>query len=116
MSSVNTPSQEEIESFLQQARKAIADENYSYYPRKKFLDLCAKLGRILDDDEIFDIINNLDHTNYFRGPTPDHDLTKTDVVWEFKSSLDNISLYIKVKIIELDDEKLHCFGFHEDEV
>ena len=78
--------------------------------------MCAKLGRMLDDDEIFDIVNKLDHTNYFRGATADHDLTKADAVWEFKSNIGSIKIYIKVKILESDGEKIHCFGFHEDEI
>ena len=57
-------------------------------------------------------ILSLSVDNYHDGPKPDID--RPGMVWEFGKKIDGDEIYIKLKIAEVDNEKLaKCISFHK---
>lgn len=55
---------------------------------------------------------SLSLTNYADGPKKD--LDKPGELWEFGTEISGCEIYIKLKITEIDGEKIvKCISFHE---
>ena len=54
--------------------------------------------------------------DYYKGPKQDYDPKRPGDIWEFKTNIDGMQFYIKVKIVQENEEDiLKCIGFHEDD-
>jgi len=102
-------SAQQVEEFLKQVRRTIADpKKFVIIPREKNRRDVARLGLVPRQE-----IMNLTHQDYDRGPLPDEDERMGGVVWEFMKEIDGIWVYMKLK---LDERGCVCLSFHEEEL
>lgn len=108
------PNMIEIESFLKEAKSLIRKGKYDFVPRRKNMQSLAKYGLSIIDAK--EEIVELKVENYYKGPKEDFDRTRPGAIWEFKKQIDSNLFYVKLKITEINGERvLKCIGFHEDE-
>lgn len=107
--------QQMIRQYIEQIKKCVAKGHMTFAPRDKNVEFMREYGLI--EEDIKDIILDLNITNYFRGPTKDHNPKYNGDVWEFKYELDidgYITIYIKVRYNP--PKELVCISFHLDEI
>lgn len=103
------PPRRDIEAFLEQVRQYIDNDNYDFINRDKYE--LYRLG--ISIDEAVSIIRHLSLSNYFRGPTEDHN-GNGNLIYEFGYEYDpEIEIYIKLTIRVQDD--LFIMSFHESD-
>lgn len=102
----------EITMFLEEAKELISAGKYDFVPRKKNMKALARLGLTIADikEEIIGLVVG----DYYKGPKKDFEGNGN--VWEFKKEIDDIQLYVKLKIVSENGNKfLKCLSFHEDD-
>ncbi len=107
-------STEHIQDFLLQMRNLIQSRNYDFVPRKKNMQALIDCGMTIKDAK--EELLNLTVTDYYKGPKRDFDHNRPGDIWEFKKKIDELKIYIKVKIVHENNKKvLRCLAFHKDE-
>lgn len=103
----------DIEKALADMRTAIDDGKFCPINRRKNLHTLALLGITWNDakEEIY----GLSASDYFQGPEVDRDFPSTDLFWMFKKNIDGQVIYIKFKILCLEDGSVKVVSFHIDE-
>lgn len=91
-------------------------EEFVFVEREKNKKTARKLGLTVFDQE--DIIRNLRKEEYIKGPVSDQDSSFYGFVWIFKHSYRRVKIYIKLKDIEIINNKktCKCISFHEDNI
>lgn len=106
---------DDISQFLDRLSKILATGNIYYAPRRqsKSRDFMLKHG--LNHQEMFDELLKLTTSDYYRGPTPDHNGFPGDVM-EFTHDFSGISVYIKLKIYMAKNGNDCCniMSFHDE--
>ena len=102
----------DIDKILADMRLAIDDGKFQPISRKKNLNTLAQLGITWDDvkDEIYELTAG----DYFQGPETDRDYPGTDPFWMFKKSVSGKIIYIKFKVLYLNDGSVKLVSFHID--
>ena len=104
----------QLVSFLERVKILVSAGKYDFVPRRKNMHALAQHGFTIADAK--DEILGLSIRNYYKGPKQDYDAARPGHIWEFKKNIDGIQFYIKVKIVQENDEDiLKCLGFHEDD-
>ncbi len=104
----------EITLFLEKVKRLLSAGKYDFVPRRKNMQALAKHGLTIADAKA--VILGLTVDDYYKGPKQDLDSSRPGVIWEFKTYIDRIPFYVKVKIThENGEDILKCLGFHEDD-
>lgn len=104
-----------IRQYIEKIKKCVANGHLAFAPRDKNVEFMREYGLV--EEDIKDIILDLEISNYFRGPSKDHNPKYSGDIWEFKYKLEldeYITIYIKVRYNP--PEKLVCISFHLDEI
>lgn len=103
----------DIENILTDMRTAIDEGKFQPIPRGKNMNTLAQLGITWNDakEEIY----GLSASDYFQGPEVDRDFPSTDLFWMFKKSIDGQVIYIKFKVLYLEDGSVRLVSFHIDQ-
>ena len=104
----------EVEDFLKKVRESIDKKCCTFIPRKKNIMSMTKLG--LQPQDVLDEIYDLTYSNYIKGPEDDHDVNESDPFWMFKAYIIDNTIYIKIKIVMDDNNRLKIVSFHIDEI
>ncbi len=93
-------------------RSAIDAGKFQPVSRRKNLNTLARLGITWDDakEEVYALTPG----NYFQGPEADRDFPGTDLFWMFKKNVGGQIIYIKFKVLYLDDGSVRLVSFHID--
>ena len=59
-------------------------------------------------------VYGLTASEYFQGPEKDRDFPGADLFWMFKKNVDGQVIYIKFKVLYLEDGKVKLVSFHFD--
>lgn len=103
---------EEINLFLMNVKKLIAENKMTFIPRPK--NNLSELG--INISIVKDIIMNLTYKNYYNGPKEDYSKNHVGFVWEFGKDEDTYQVYIKLKIKETKKgDMLVILSFHKAE-
>lgn len=103
---------EETARFLRRARELIRQGRFLLVPRSRNLQSLAELGLTLRDAREEILI--LREENWYAGPKPDY--AGSGEIWEFKTRLEDVQVYIKLRIAgQGRGEQLRCLSFHEDD-
>lgn len=105
-------SKEVIEIFLDDVKTAITAGKCKIAPRKKNMDTLAQLGLLSSD--AYDMVYELTYSDYVEGPSTDRDYPLDDDFWVFKIYTMGNIIYIKLKVLYLEDESLSIVSFHID--
>lgn len=103
---------EDIEKILGDMRSAIDSGKFQPIPRRKNMNTLARLGISWEDAKAE--IYELTVSEYFQGPEVDRDFPSTDRFWMFKKNIDGQVIYIKFKVLYLEDGRVKVVGFHID--
>ncbi len=109
-----------IKLIINEAKKCIQEDNYEILDyREKNKDSLKKYG-FNGDFLIRELIEELDETNYKKGPTSEQDPTKNPGnVYEFIKNINcindnyNVDFFIKFKFEHVGDCKLIVISLHE---
>lgn len=103
----------DIRKILNDMRSAIDSGKFTHVDRKKNMDTLALLGLTWQDakDEIY----TLEPKHYRQGPLDDRDIPASDKLWVFKKIVDGHVIYIKFKIVYMEDGRVKLLSFHIDE-
>ncbi len=94
-----TSNNEKIICFLRKAKEAARDKNRRIFKsRTENMNTLAKLGMTIDD--VWDEIQELNMTNYLRGPELDDKGRDSDDVWFFQKRVLGQDVYIKMSYKE----------------
>ena len=106
----------DVEAVLLQARNAIDDDSYGFFPVRKTRDAFLHFG-IMESDAI-EVIRQLTYQDYCHGPDPDRDFPLGEPLWFFKCVFMGEIIYIKFLIRKTGDSsiKLMVLSFHPDEL
>lgn len=103
-----------ISSFLKQAKYLMSCGRYRFVSRSKNLQALSQHGLTVAD--VKEEIQSLVIDDYYKGPKPDFDQSRSGDIWEFKKEIDGEPFYVKLKIQNLNGKNiLKCLSFHEDE-
>lgn len=102
----------DIERLLQDMRLALDSGNIQLIPRRKNMDTLAVLGISWEDAkaEIYSLTVN----EYFQGPEIDRDFQGSDPFWMFKKNINGQVIYIKFKVLYMEDGSVRLVSFHID--
>lgn len=105
-------SREEIESFLADVRKTIRS-SFNMRGSEKYRNTLTKLG--FNRKDVKREIETLSVENYAVGPVPEHHTSNS--IWIFGKIIQNHEIYIKLKLIGMDNDAnevdtVHCMSFH----
>ncbi len=102
----------DIEKILADMRAAIDAGKFQPVSRGKNLHTLARLGITWDDakEEVYALTAG----DYFQGPEADWDFPGTDSFWMFKKNVGGQIIYIKFKVLYLDDGSVRLVSFHID--
>lgn len=111
MADQKKPSPEEIEQFLKIFKSYWAGK---VVPRldSKNDDTLAILG--ITPKHRVEEVKRLQYTDYFRGPSPDHDGSVGKEWWEFGLWVKGHEIYIKICIVKKENGRYRgrCMSFH----
>ena len=93
----------EINKALFKIKKAISNGDFRFVEdRRKNMDTLAKLGFLTQN--VNEIILQLTYKNYLNGPSDDRDFIEDKkTIWEFGYHIENNPIYIKIKIMHIDN-------------
>lgn len=98
----------ETREFLSEVKRIIP-KGFDLVDRKENLNELASLG--LTRDDCRQIVLSLSVEDYCKGPEKDRD--RPGHVWTFGYKLEGKDIYIKLKIIKVDDDEIvKCISFH----
>lgn len=101
-----------VRQFLDEFKVLIYGNKLSITDRLKNRDALLELG--FTDKQRKEIILSLSVLDYSSGPIKDN--LKAGIYWIFGKKIDGVEVYIKLKIVEYDDEDYAvCFSFHKSE-
>jgi hypothetical protein len=103
-------SEQVINRILADMRAALDAKKIVFEDRMKNLDALAKLG--LTKEDAYDEIYELSPDNYISGPSIDRDFPTEDKFWVFKKIVIGHLMYIKFKIVYLEDGRIKIVSFH----
>ncbi|CAI8939412.1 Type II toxin-antitoxin system MqsR family toxin [Bacillus sp. IT-13CA1] len=108
-------------SFLREAKRLISSGKYDYIPRTynhptgrevRWIEALLDIG-LTDPKQIWQEILTLKPCHYFSGPLKDHARPHEGlVIWIFKKDINNVTVYIKLRIRKKGD--CVCLSFHKD--
>ncbi len=103
-----------INQYLERLKSALELGNFAISSRKKNYDFLAK--RRLDDDDVFEILGDLNHSHYHSGPLRDNDKSSAGSIMVFFYPLAPDTVYIKLKIWtdRESGENGVAISFHEE--
>lgn len=107
------------EQFLAKMKELIRTGRRHFVARTRngvsYLQHLADLG-LTDVEEAWECVLELEPIHYHSGPSPDYGDASSSgrVIWVFKSEINGIVAYIKLKD-ETDRRGCVCLSFHEDE-
>lgn len=101
-----------IQKVLSDVRTAIDEGKFKPIKRGKNRCTLSKLGLTWQDakNEIYELTEK----NYHSGPMIDRDDPQSDLFWVFKKSVDGHVIYIKFKVMYLEDKSVKVVSFHID--
>jgi hypothetical protein len=101
---------ERLHRFLIEFKQTAAQGSGIYLvPRKAALETLAYLG--LTKRDLEEILMSLSVVDYHQGPQPDRE--GDGDVWVFGKEIKGLVLYIKVKVVRVERERLaKCLSFH----
>lgn len=107
-------SQKDVEDILSAMRYAIDNQKFIPIDRGKNLSTLLSLGILWCDarDEIY----ALSYSDYIKGPEVDRRNPNSDKFWIFKKRIDQKPVYIKFKVLFLNNNEVKVVSFHFDEV
>jgi len=101
-----------VRQFLDEFKVLIYENKLRINDRLKNKDSLLELG--LTGNQRKEIILSLSVLDYNSGPIKD--IYKSGDYWVFGKIIDSVELYIKLKIVEQDDEEYAvCLSFHKSE-
>jgi len=101
-----------VRQFLSEFKDVIYANGLRIIERLKNKDALLELG--LTSNQRKEIILSLSVLDYNSGPIKD--IYKSGVFWVFGKTIDSAEIYIKLKIVEQDDEEYAvCLSFHKSE-
>ena len=103
----------EINAFLRAFKHS---PHIVFLKRPKNLLLLRKLS--YNKQDAIHVVKALKATDYHAGPKDDFDENRKkrgEVVWEFKRTIEHISVYIKLQVRKAPTGKAVLISFHEDE-
>ena len=103
----------DIENVLTDMRTAIDEGKFQPIPRGKNMNTLAQLGITWND--VKEEIYGLSASDYFQGPEVDRDFPSADLFWMFKKSIAGQIIYIKFKVLYLEDGSVKLVSFHIDQ-
>ena len=103
-----------MEAKKNKLRWAIDMGKFQTVSRRKNLQTLAMLGLTWEDAkaEIYTLTIN----DYFQGPSVDRNFPTSDRLWVFKKKIDGESIYIKFKVLYMEDGSVRVVSFHIDEL
>lgn len=107
------PSRQAIETILRDLQLAIDMGKFQPIFRRKNLETLAMLGLTWEDAKAE--IYTLTADDYFQGPSVDRNFPASDRLWVFKKRIDGESIYIKFKVLYMEDGSVRVVSFHIDE-
>lgn len=101
-----------IQKVLSDVRTAIDDGKFQPINRGKNRCTLSQLGLTWQDakNEIYELTEQ----NYHSGPMTDRDNPQSDRFWVFKKNIDGNIIYIKFKVMYLEDQRVKVVSFHID--
>ncbi len=103
---------EDLVRFLVDMKKILARENsLLLVERQKNLQFLASLGYTINDAKM--VLLNLSVKDYSAGPESDHNPSFPGYIWLFGYRVDGEELYIKIKLITGQFQRVVCISFHE---
>lgn len=104
--------QKYVRQFLSEFKELIYANGFRIIDRLKNKDALLELG--LTSNQRKEIILSLSVLDYTSGPIKD--IYKSGDFWVFGKIIDSAEIYIKIKIVEQDDEEYAvCLSFHKSE-
>jgi len=101
---------QKIREFLIEFKEIMLQRGLDVIPRKENIDALAELG--LTRKNRTDEIMNLAVEDYCSGPELDND--RPGYVWIFGKQINGMNIYIKLKIAEIEEQKIaKCLSFHK---
>ena len=102
----------EINSFLAQAKAALASNNYKILDKRwKYTSTLAQLS-LIEQDVLDDLLNLSVNENWVNEP--DNNPVYPGDVWQCKKMLHNQCIYIKLKIQSSPQGQLLVMSYHID--
>lgn len=103
----------QVLAFLAEFKEIAQQEGLNVIPRLSHNTTVLNLG--LTGAIVKEIILNLSHKHYFTGPLEDRDYPGTGELYTFRTKIDQVTIYIKLKIDCTKDGKksAKCISFHE---
>ncbi|WP_027360416.1 type II toxin-antitoxin system MqsR family toxin [Desulforegula conservatrix] len=99
--------------FLKEFKKIASSRGIDVVPRRENNSALIEFG--LTEKNRKEEILKLTSANYYRGPEADRD--RPGEIWEFRMDIDDIEVYIKLKIADVegtDGTKIaKCLSFHK---
>lgn len=102
----------QIDLFLLELKKAIANKWFAVIPREKNNDFLARYGMTPIERE--QAVANLTSREYAGGPEYDRDYLDEQDIWKFKKRYGGIEIYIKLKLVSKENgHYAKCLSFHD---
>ena len=103
----------DIDNYMQKVRSSIDSGNFDILGRRtKNLKTLAQLG--ITTHDLLNDIYNLNSNDSWEEPEPDNNPNFTGEVWQCKKYLHEDIIYIKLKILEEENNKLLIMSYHFD--
>ena len=106
------PPTEDIEKIFGDMRLAIDTGKFQPICRRKNMNTLSILGISWEDEK--SEIYELTAREYYQGPEVDRDFPNTDRFWMFKKNIGGQVIYIKFKILYLENGAVKLVSFHID--
>jgi hypothetical protein len=102
----------QIELFLLELRKAIAERRFAVIPREKNNAFLASCGMTPAERE--KVVAGLTSRDYASGPEYDRDHPEELDIWKFRKRYCGKEIYIKLKLVAKESGYYaKCFSFHD---
>lgn len=103
---------EDVVRFLVDMKKILCREgSLLLVERRKNLQFLATLGYTIDDARM--VLLSLSVRDYSSGPELDHNPDLPGDIWLFGYFVDEPEIYIKVKLLTGESQRVVCISFHE---
>lgn len=102
----------QIELFLLELKKSIANKRFVVIPREKNNVFLARCGMTPAEREW--LVANLTSRDYASGPEHDRDYPEERDIWKFKKRYGGREVYIKLKLLAKESGfYAKCLSFHD---